>query len=351
MIINEKHKISLRLKDLHNKILFKAFKTIQPIYRVVCKSDVAYIYCRHPVITPFLINLKIHLNVTIHFLEPGSDFSAYRKVIVPNGMWHDIKPTADQIPPEKKVYCEVGFFPQNKNVYLDDKGVHGYSSVRDTQITKLTQEQRHELEVFRSYYTGKNFIKFGWDTVDNGITVSTSALPAYLSPYLFVPLQLEADTAFDLSPFASNQEMIDKIQAALPRHRIIFKVHPWDENATYTVAIHNILLPQTNTDLRELLLQADAVISCNSTVMLEALLYGTKCASVGIGFSTNHHVSLECHQDIAKLTEIDNWQPDLDRVDEFLYYLFRKQVNVKFWKSKEERDKLRFWLQLYEIIE
>ena len=59
-------------------------------------------------------------------------------------------------------------------------------------------------------------------------------------------------------------------------------------------------------------MQAEAVISCNSTVMLEALLYGKKCASLGIGFSTNHHVTLECQDNLDRLAQIEDWEPDAD---------------------------------------
>ena len=143
---------SLRLKNRRNRLLFKIVTVLQPLYQALFKSDVAYIYCIHPVITPFLINLKLHLGVTIHFLQPGSDFSRYRKVIVPNGMWPNIKPTADKIPESKKVYCEVAFFPQNHNVYFDDKGIHGFSSVLNAELEDLTEESRERLESFKSYY-------------------------------------------------------------------------------------------------------------------------------------------------------------------------------------------------------
>jgi Capsule polysaccharide biosynthesis protein len=345
-----RYKILLRLKDYYNRLFFEVFIAIQPIYRMVYKSDIAYIYCRHPVITPFLINLKIYCGINIHFLKPGSDFSNYRRVIVPNGMWPDIKPTADQVASGKKIFCEVGFFPQNKNVYFDSKGVHGYSSVRDVKIQPLTQEQQHQLDAFKTYYTDRNYIKIRWDTIDHRVNRSEKASLTHTPPYLFVPLQIETDTAFDLCPFSSNQEMIEQIEKTLPGHKIIFKTHPWDENSSYQVAEQNILLPRTNTDLRELLLHADAVISCNSTVMLEALLYDKKCASIGVGFSTNHEVSLECHQDIEKLANIDEWEADPKKVDQFLYYLVRKQISVTFWKSEDEMEKLEYWLKLYEIF-
>ena len=109
------------LKDWRNKLLFGSFNAIQPVYRMIFPSDVAYIYCARHVLTPFVIMLKLKLNITVHILHPGADFSSYRKVIIPNGMWPTVRAATERIPREKRVYCEVGFFPQNRNVYFDDK--------------------------------------------------------------------------------------------------------------------------------------------------------------------------------------------------------------------------------------
>ena len=161
---------------------------------------------------------------------------------------------------------------------------------------------------------------------------------------------MESDTAFDLCPFDSNQEVINAIERELPGRHIIFKVHPWDKESTYSVGSSSTLLSFENTDLRQLLIHADIVVTCNSTVMLEALLFGKKCASLGTGFSTNHHVSLECESDIGKLGDIDNWEADQDVVDSFLFCLLEKQIGIDFWKSEKETRKLIHWLSHYDII-
>lgn len=340
------------VKDGRNKLEFFLFKLIQPVYRRVFKSDVAFLYCDHPVITAFLIRLKARMNITIHFLQPHEDFSAYRKVIVPNGQWPIVKAASDRIPDHKKVYCEVGFFPQNRNLYFDDKGVHGHSSLRDITLPRLEPSERAELEDFKGYYTSQNYIRLRWDTVSDN-TQNDSAKQAsstYQKPFIFVPLQLESDTAFDLCPFDSNQQVIETIERYLPNKRIIFKVHPWDRSPMYRVSEGNVILPSSNKDLQQLLVQSEAVVSCNSTVMLEALIYGKKCASLGIGFTTNHNVSLECHLDPDKLTRLDSWEPGQEAVDSFLFKLLQKQINIEFWKSAKERDKLLHWLKLYDVI-
>jgi hypothetical protein len=342
---------NILLKGWRNNLISVLFNCIQPVYRKICKSDVAYIYCKHPVLSPFLIRLKTKLGINIHFRHPDADFSGYRKVIVPNGKWPNIRAACERIPEDKKVYCEVGFFPQNHNVYFDDEGVHGHSSIRNIDLPKLDTSQKERLEAFKSDYTSRNYIRLRWDTVNNEERGSEETFPAYEQPFVFVPLQLESDTAFDLCPFDTNQELIDAIEHMLPAKRIIFKVHPRDRQSRYKVSDNNVLLPRENKDLQKLLKLSDIVVNCNSTVMLEALLYDKKCASLGIGFATNHNVSLECHAELDNLKNIELWEPDEDKADSFLFHLLEKQISIEFWKSDDEQRKLLDWLKRYDVIE
>lgn len=331
-------RIRLLLKDYQHRLLFGLISGLQPVYRKLFPSNVAYIFCDHPVLTPFIIKLNTKLRVRVHLLKADEDFSSYAKVIVPNGMWSHIRGATERIPPAKRVYCEVGFFPQNRNVYLDEKGVHGNSSIRDSALVPLNPAQKQELQDFRDFYVEQNYVKLRWDTVPSKGNTDTNA---YRAPFVFIPLQLESDTAFQLCPFDSNQDMISAIEQALPDKHLIFKVHPWDDKSSYRVSARNRLLPHTNTDLKALIQQCESVVNCNSTVMLEALLFGKKCASLGTGFATNHHVALECQDDMQLLAKFDHWKPDQDKVDSFLYLLISRQMSIEFWKDAVETQKLR----------
>ncbi|QFU74469.1 hypothetical protein EY643_01695 [Halioglobus maricola] len=340
----------VRLRGLRLKFTFWYAVKKQPFYRRWRPSDIGFLYFQHPVITPFLVNISKRLQLPIHFLQPGEDCTPYRKIIIPNGMWPEIRAATEAIPLHKRVYCEVGFFPQNKNVYFDDVGVHGRSSVRQANLHPLKANEAEKLAKFREFYTAHNFIKVRWDTVVDQNTKAATDQVVGQSDFIFVPLQLETDTAFELCPFDDNQQMIDAIEGFLPGEKIIFKLHPLDKNTRNTVADKNILLAPENRDLRFLLIHAKSVISSNSTVMLEALLYGKKCASLGTGFNTGHHVSLECQDDTSRLTELNEWEADTDKVDQFLYFLLTKQISTNFWETNEETDKLVQWLKQYQVL-
>tara|TARA_B110000503_G_scaffold143688_1_gene247052 strand:- start:7336 stop:8391 length:1056 start_codon:yes stop_codon:yes gene_type:complete len=326
--------------EIKNALQFWCVRIFGPLYNRISKSDVAFMLVEHPVILPFLINVKLHLGITIHFVKPGSDLSNYSRVIIPNGLWPSVKNATSQIPENKRVYCEIGFLPQTKNIYFDRLGVHGHSALRHAALLPLTVQQKNHLEEFRLDFGKTEFVRVKWDSMDITHTKNPIKTQLFDFEFLFVPLQLESDTAFELCEFSSNQEIILFIQKSFPNDTIVFKVHPQDKNDHYTVDPTNILLPNTNQELRALICQCKAVVASNSTVILEALLLQKKCATFGIGLTTNHQVTLECHEDLTRLPALACWEPDWDTVDRFLVLVLEKQIRVNFYESQSETKKL-----------
>ena len=343
-------RLKLLPKELRNLGYFSVVRLLSPLLRVLSKPDVAFLYVEHPVLLPFMIRMKTHLGLNLHFIQPGGDISRYRKVIIPNGMWPSLIEAAAAIPEAKKVYCEVGFFPQNSNVYFDPKGVHGHSTLLDVELKPLDEKQIQQLQNFREFYAKHNFVRLKWDTVDLDEGEPEDAACRYDFDFIFIPLQLESDTAFDLCPFENNQQIVTYIESELPDEKLVFKIHPLDPNAAYRTSGENIMLPAGNRDLKLLLSRCKAVVGSNSTVILEALLLRKKCAACGIGIPTNHQVTLECHDDLHRLRTLNSWEPDWTRVDQFVSLLLERQVPVDFYKRPDEKDKLLRWLGVFDII-
>lgn len=319
---------------------YNFWKTLYP-------SDIAYLKA-HKLMIHFIHQVNRHTPLRVHFINQGAEHVPYRKIIIPNGLWPYLRPDVEKIPVEKRVYMEMAFFPQDGNVYFDLQGVHGYSSIRNAVLKPLSASEKEELESFRKYYTSHNFVKYAQGCLAE--FPPDSGRGKYDFAFILVVLQSEQDTAFRLCPFSDNQEIIDFIESCFPEKRLIFRTHP-DDTRLYRIGNSNILLPPGNTDLRELLLRASHVIACNSTVLLEALMHRKTCASLGIGFSTNHHVCLECHDDRRKILGLPAWRPDWDKVDRFLYYLLQKQIRMDFWKIPQERSKLLAQLRQCGLIQ
>lgn len=336
--------------EVKNQILFWFLACTNPIYRRLVHTDIAFLYVEHPVIVPFIVRMRQHLGTAIHFVGPNGDFSRYRKVIVMNGLWDSLKPAADEIAEDKKLYCEIGFLPQTKNVYFDPQGVHGHSSIRDITLEPLDDQQQRQLEAFRARFIEGNFVRVKWGSLDLSGQDGEDTANRYNFDFVFVPLQLESDTAFQLCPFRSNQEIITYIENALPGKKVIFKAHPQDPNDNYQVSGDNILLPVDNTELRPLLVNCSAVVACNSTVILEALMLGKRCATFGRGFTTNHHITLECHDDTTRLSGLEQWTPEQWKVDSFLYALMHRQFGTDFDKDPEEILRLRSYMEAQDLL-
>jgi hypothetical protein len=309
------------------------------------KADIACITYRHIKLFDFVKNIEKNFNIDIHYYQNKLDHKNYKKIIVINGHQKKMRKFINTIPKEKIIYLEVAFFPQNKNVYFDPKGIHGYSSIRDIELKPLTQDQKKELNDFRKEYISKNFVKDKWDHTNTRPKES----PLYEKEFIFVPLQLENDTAYYLTPYKNNQEIIDFIESIFPDDFIIFKAHPHDLNE-YKVSESNTLLDRDNKDLQILLQKAAYVVASNSTVLLEALMHKKVCASLGEGFSTNHNVCLECHRDKNNLKDLKDWEPDWEKVDQFLFFLTEKQIDQEFWESEKEIEKLKKELKENNIL-
>lgn len=346
----DRYRIKLLPRELRNIAMMLRTRLLRRLHRTLTRADVAYMYIEHPVILPFILDIRRHLGVNIHLVSAGEDFSAYRKVIVPNGLWPEVRAATQSLAQGQPLYCEIGFLPQTRNVYFDPLGVHGHSSIRHLQLTPLAPHEKESLEHFRRSYISRDYVRVKWDSLDLAGSSSKSGESAYNFEFYFVPLQLTRDTAFALCPFENNQAVIDFVERTLPDKRIIFKPHPLDENAHYRVRAGNILLPPENKDLRQLLTRCRAVVAANSTVILEALVLRKPCATYGIGFTTNHHVTLECHEKLPKLAAIDTWQPDANRVDSFLWLLLSRQVARDFAHRPLEKEKLASILAEYNVL-
>ena len=72
-----------------------------------------------------------------------------------------------------------------------------------------------------------------------------------------------------------------------------------------------------------------AMVSINSTVATEALIYSMPVATIGRGAFTNHGATLECSGDHSLLAGIDDFRPNLDKISRYLCSVCRYELSYK----------------------
>lgn len=205
------------------------------------------------------------------------------KILFHNGIHPIYKPTLDRVkkafPNIPIVYSELGWFPQQGNIYFDTKGTNGISNLADMSFEQLCKVDYHGS--FKEVISGD---------------------------YHLIVTQLENDTNMIVnSPrFKSMLSFTRHVVDALPRkEKIIIKTHPLD---SYSDRFDQEFKNDANVSvvhasvMDDLLSKSKTVIGINSTVLLQALDYDCNIYAYGHGLLDNKKVcfSLADGGDISK---------------------------------------------------
>jgi len=165
------------------------------------------------------------------------------------------------------VYTELGWFPQQGNVYFDRHGVSGASSLAKESYFSLTGEE--------------------FDP--------SSAASQSLGRDIFLPAQLSNDTnLLVFSPrFRSMDEFVTYVLDEVgPDRKIYLKPHPLDGHGDRFnhLASANVIIVPASVPSSSILEKVGHVVGINSTVLLEALNYPVNIYSGGAGILDNKGV-------------------------------------------------------------
>lgn len=172
-----------------------------------------------------------------------------------------------------RVFVEGGFFPGT--LQIDPKGLNAANSVpRDPAFYLETPE---------------DFAAAGLPEAVNNRASKTSAGGAMtLEPgYIFVPFQVPSDMQVTVhSPWVRDMEMfLDVILAAADRHpdkRFVIKEHPSFKRSVHGLRPEHACVIFANDNVTSDLIQnAAAVVTLNSTVGIEALLFDRPVITLG----------------------------------------------------------------------
>ncbi|CAA0125234.1 Uncharacterised protein [BD1-7 clade bacterium] len=173
---------------------------------------------------------------------------------------------------------------------------------------------------------------------------SESALP---ERYIFVPFQVDSDSQIvSYSPWIKNmaqlsQAVVDALPSGSP-YKIVFKEHPSsyvDYDYLHTEIDGNTAMFANGVTTQTLIENADAVITINSTVGIEALSYGKKVIVLGEACYAIPEVVL-CASNQAELVNaiacVGGANFDSELREHFLAYL-QTQYHVQGdWRKPDE---------------
>ncbi len=229
---------------------------------------------------------------------------------------------------KKLLFFENGFLP--KRTQVDCKGVNALNSViRDYNFYKnLSSYNELPKALEKREFVGKQ------------ITTNTS-LP---NEYIFVPFQVAYDSQIiQFSNFKGMEELfflISEIANKLKKH-FIFKEHPSDRVSNYE-KLHKIAQKHpfidfaNNIDTQSLIQNAKAIITINSSVGMEALLFEKKVFVLGEAFYAIDGISIKANKKnlLEKLQE----DPPIDFsvVKKFLGYLYYEYLVADSWENPSQ---------------
>lgn len=216
------------------------------------------------------------------------------------------------------LYLEGGFFPGT--VQCDPQGINYDSGLpRDPIFYRTVDLSGAELPTALQKRTPKRTQKLR-DT-------SQVTLPEH---YIFVPFQVPSDMQIlKLSPWIADMVdfygVLDRLSHRHPELCFVIKEHPsFPLSVQGRVRANTKILFANTVDTEYLSQHADAVITINSTVGLEAVLLEKKVITLGLahyaleGLTLQANSEEELHQ---RVTQLPGWVPDATLRDQFLRYV------------------------------
>lgn len=216
-------------------------------------------------------------------------------------------------------WAEQGWLPQRGNFYIDPTGPNALSAIRGAaRNMKLTEDYCKELAARLAAFHD------GLVATDEG--------------FIFCPLQVETDSNVRLWSRITDVGtrmlwFVRQVCEAFPDVPIVFRTHPQERGTMDRQLLQQLSgFPNARLDNGgssvEWCARARAIVSINSTVLIEALTFGKPCASFGDGIVSDNGVTLECKGDVGKLHDVLDYQPDQEAIARFLHLLYQRQIPI-----------------------
>jgi hypothetical protein len=180
-------------------------------------------------------------------------------------------------------------------------------------------------------------------------------------PFIFVPFQIDTDSQITIhSPWIRNMthlfELISRIQSQIHDKEMtfVFKEHPSSpqdyQYLRQRVQNNDHLMFANECSTQELIEKAEAIVTINSTVGLEALLLDKKVIALGNAFyafeGLAKHAETE-YELLELINDLEHWQTDEQLRENFLRYIQSEYAVPQSWTNPGEAH----WLTINSIFE
>lgn len=219
-------------------------------------------------------------------------------------------------------FIEHGWLSQADHLSIDSIGACGYSSlvnVKDYSCTTSVVDKRNE-------YISK-------------------VKEFYVNDYIYVPLQLNDDTQIKLhSPHFDNmKQFVQHVITLFPNNRILVKAHPKDTAERKNIyrricrKYSNVIF-KDDTENITYCYHCKCVVSINSTVVNEALLFDKPVMTYGRGIFNNKDVTYHIDDITNTQKQIGflSWKPDHEKIRQYISMLLDHQYSA----SSPDIDKI-----------
>ena len=244
----------------------------------------------------------------------------YEKIMLWNGMTfrQTIAVQIAQLYNIKPIYMENAFLPNR--IVVDTKGVNFYNSVPREKEFFLKYKNDKELPKELIPRKPKNAKKF--------LNIEKYPLP---KNYIFIPFQVDYDTQIMLfSPWIKNMRELFYIIEDISKScnlSFVFKEHPSSikNYPDLHLRCNDKIIFANGYPTQELIQKSKGVITINSSVGVESLLYHKKVFVLGKAFYRIEGITqgINSKEELLQaLKNLDKWKLDNYLIDNFLKYLY-----------------------------
>jgi capsular polysaccharide export protein len=234
----------------------------------------------------------------------------------------------------------------NKQTFFFENGCMPNTTTVDFQGVNATASIPRESEFYRNYISKKALPTKLLNRKEESKRIKTNLeLP---KNYIFVPFQVGYDSQIIYhSPWIRTMEalydIVDTLSQELKVH-FVLKEHPSDKTNNYS-SLHQradknpYLSFANNIETQELIEKSMAVVTINSSVGIEALLFHKKVVVLGEAFYLIDKITKGASS-LAQLKEIliqlEQWTIDKELTNSFLSYINEEYLVPKSWESPDK---------------